>query len=241
MGLPIGWVSPNCTNPLLIEQMNLDFSEMALSQEPQNEQSKLYGNKSTKNWPTPLTTDGERTGLANCPEHWEKRNQEKGFKVPMTLNIAVNHSELWGTPTVMDSHAIKRSVVATIKQATKGARKGRTSSSNLAEQVVYPITTEIYLLVKDYYETMPDGDVETYVSNRLKNWSTPTAMRNGNDLISYLGRKIRARSGDAFDATCSLQLEVEMVDLGYNFNANNLSLEELKQVLAEIKAKKGRD
>lgn len=47
MGLPIGWVSPNCTNPLLVQKMNSDFSEMELSQEQQNSLSRPCGDNST--------------------------------------------------------------------------------------------------------------------------------------------------------------------------------------------------
>jgi hypothetical protein len=169
---------------------------MGLSQERQNEQSKLCGNKSIGDWPTPTLPgfnlaekdlkdkNGEKwsgkgraylngthktTNLASVVMFIEKHNNSKTIGVP------------WGTPTVMDSCAIERSILATIKQATQGCRTGRTSSANLVEQVVYPITTEIYLLVKDYYEKGSKQDVVSYVLDRLKT--------HHNESSSYIYKK----------------------------------------------------
>ena len=187
MGLPIGWVSPNCTNPLLIDKMNLDYSEMELSQKQQKELSKSYGNKSTdgnksiNNWPTPTLPGFNLAGKElkdkdGNPWSGKGRAYLKGEHKTASLSTVVmfleKHNsnakgESWGTPTVMDSYAIERSLLATIKQATQGHRKGRTSSANLVEQVVYPITTEIYLLVKEYYEKGSKKDVVSYVLDLL--------------------------------------------------------------------------
>ena len=49
MGLPIGWTMPSCTNPLIIERMNYDYSEMGSFPPPPSEPSKHYG----ETWPTP--------------------------------------------------------------------------------------------------------------------------------------------------------------------------------------------
>lgn len=256
MGLPIGWVSPSCTNPLLIEQMNLDFLEMALSQQQQKSLSKLCGDKLISDWPTP-TLPGYKLDKDKLVDKegnpWKGHGQAflNGIQKTISLETATLYQESqsesasWGTPTVMDSYQIERSVEATIHQATKGKRKGRTSSSNLAEQVVFPITTQIYLLVKEYYDNGGEDNesIFPYVKRRLGNWSTPTASLNGTDLLCYLKRVLRHRKEGTYPPQQMLKVEVEMDDLFLNeidLNVEKLSIEELKEAIERVKSLKGR-
>ena len=41
MGLPVGWTMPSCASPVTIERMNSDYSVTVLSQQQQNERSRL--------------------------------------------------------------------------------------------------------------------------------------------------------------------------------------------------------
>jgi hypothetical protein len=156
-----------------------------------------------------------------------------------TATLYQEESQSWGTPTVMDSYQIERSVEATIHQATKGKRKGRTASSNLVEQVVFPITTQIYLLVKEYYDNGgKDGDdLIPYIKGKLQTWSTQSAGQNGTDLLCYLKRKLNHRKkGDQHIN----KLETEMDDLGLYFNPDNLSTEDLERMIEKVKNLTGR-
>lgn len=242
MGLPIGWVSPSCTNPLLIEQMSLDSLEMELSQQPQKSLSKPCGDKSTSDWPTPtlLGHNLDKDKLVDKegnPWLGHGRAYLNGIHKTVSLETATlyqEESQSWGTPTVMDSYQIERSVEATIHQATKGKRKGRTASSNLVEQVVFPITTQIYLLVKEYYDNGgKDGDdLIPYIKGKLQTWSTQSAGQNGTDLLCYLKRKLNHRKkGDQHIN----KLETEMDDLGLYFNPDNLSTEDLERMIEKVK------
>lgn len=248
MGLPIGWVSPSCTNPLLIEQTNLDSLGMGLSQPPRRELSKSYGNKSTVDWPTPtlpgFTQDPEKlVDKDGNPWAGQGRAYLNGLNKTVSLNTAVlsQDAKCWGTPTVMDSYQIERSIDATIHQATLGNRKGRTTSSNLAEQVVFPITTEIYLLVKEYYANGGEEDgVGSFVKGKLQNWSTPSAGQNGTDLLCYLKRKLNQRKKGGHQINSMLKLETEMDDLGLYFNPNKISTEDLERMIEKVKTLTGR-
>ena len=75
-------------------------------------------------------------------------------------------SKYWATPSAFIPKS-KRSIESVLKRAT-GVRKGRTSSSTLHEQVLYPEAEMIYLLVKEHTDLGLEEDLEQYVRRKLK-------------------------------------------------------------------------
>jgi hypothetical protein len=69
-------------------------------------------------WPTPSAMDGHREGLANDPQHFEKRRAEKakhGQDLHRPLGVAVNQ---WPTPVNADSKSVRNATA----QRTPGSR-----------------------------------------------------------------------------------------------------------------------
>lgn len=107
--------------------------------------------------------------------------------------------------------------------------------------MVFPITTEIYLLVKEYYANGGEEDgVGSFVKGKLQNWSTPSAGQNGTDLLCYLKRKLNQRKKGGHQINSMLKLETEMDDLGLYFNPNKISTEDLERMIEKVKTLTGR-
>lgn len=145
MGLPIGWVMPNCTSLLTIERMSSECLEMELSQTLQEELSLTYG----ENWSTPPASQrGEN--LEHYISRMKNRLEQGKETFAPTLQVQAEAEEkninieesIWATPNTMDSLSL-RSEEALKKQATT-IRKGRNAPSNLREQVD-PKSCEIYV------------------------------------------------------------------------------------------------
>ena len=136
MGLPIGWVQPSCTSPLIIERMSSECLEMELFQILQEEPSLIYG----ENWSTPPASQrGEN--LRHYISRMKSRLEQGKETFAPTLQVQVEAEErgvdieesIWATPNTMDSLPL-RSDEALRRQANT-TRKGRSAPSNLREQV----------------------------------------------------------------------------------------------------------
>ena len=120
MGVPIGWTSPSCTHHVIIEWTKSECLETESSQTHVQEPS----DSSPKNWPTVRAVESEGN-----VETWQKTRKKKKNCGP-TLSVAV---KMWSTPNTLD-HMSLRSDEALMRRVTT-IRKGRSSPSNLREQV----------------------------------------------------------------------------------------------------------
>ena len=99
MGLPIGWTVPTCTNPVIIEPMNLECWEMGLYPTQQEPPSSECGGS----WSTPRI--GGKENVENWIKRQEKWKQEGiSFSCPLDVQVQIeqklvkSEDENWSTP-----------------------------------------------------------------------------------------------------------------------------------------------